>query len=99
MTTPVKVFGNYVVCFEAEPEYESMRSHFIKFCGWTASQFRPIAKFAWFCARVSIWKDGKELAHDYLGACCYKKSEEFYTKYESDYFADMVRECARDREV
>lgn len=96
MTTPVKVFGDYVVCFEAEPETLGMRHHFIKECGWTPGQYRRIQDFAWFSAKVTLWKDAKELATEYLGACCYKHEEEFFTTYESDYFADMVRECARE---
>lgn len=94
---PVKTFGDYVVCFEAEPETNiNMRSHFIKECGWTVSQYRRIEKFAWFSARVSIWKDGKELAEEFLGGCSYQTSREFFTTYEGDYFCDMVRTCARE---
>lgn len=94
--TPVKVFGDYVVCFEAIPETQSMRQHFIKECGWTPAQYRPIKDFAWFTAAVTLWKHGEALAEEYLGACCYDTSKEFYTTYEGDYFADMVRECARE---
>jgi hypothetical protein len=93
---PVKVFGDYVVCFEAEPEYLDMRHHFVKECGWTQGQFAKIQDFAWFSAKVSIWKDGKELAADYLGACCYETEDEFWTTYEGDYFAEMVRHCAEE---
>jgi hypothetical protein len=96
MTIPVKVFGEYVVCFEAEAEYQSLRSHFVKQCGWTEAQLRKIKNFAWFSAKVTVWKDGKELACEYLGACCYKTEEEFYTVYESDYFSDMVHTCASE---
>lgn len=94
MTKPVKVFGDYVVCFNAGEEDISARKHFTKDCGWTAGQFAKIARFAWFCAEVSLWKDGEELACEYLGACSYKTSEEFYTRYAGDYFADMVLTCA-----
>lgn len=96
MTIPVKVFGDYVVCFEAEEEDVNMHRHFVKECGWTETQYREIKDFAWFSAKVTIWRNAKELASDYLGACCYKTEEEFYTTYEGDYFADMVRECARE---
>lgn len=91
---PVKVFGEYVVCFEALPEDEPMRRHFINFCGWTPAQFRKIKDFQWFCARVSLWRDGVQLAYDYLGRCCYTTADEFWIEHQGDYFADMVRECA-----
>jgi hypothetical protein len=95
MTTPVKVFGDYVACFEAEPETDiSMRRHFIKECGWSEAQFRRIKNFAWFSATISIWKDGEELAADFLGACCYRTTSEFYTRYEGDYWCDKVHNCA-----
>jgi hypothetical protein len=97
MPTPVKVFGEYVACFQSDPEVDiSMRRHFINECGWTEAQFRKIKNFAWFMATISIWKDGKELATDYLGACCYKTSEEFYTVYEGDYWSDKVHNCAQE---
>ena len=85
----VEGFG---ILFDAEEEYISMRQHFIKECGWTESQYMKIKDCAWFCAKVSAWKDGEELASEYLGFCCYETVEEFYTKYHDDYFADMVRE-------
>lgn len=97
MTTPVKNFGDYIVTFEAEPEVDvRMRTHFIKECGWTERQYRKIKDCAWFSAKVSIWKAGKELATEYLGCCCYTTEEEFYTTYEGAYFADMVRTCANE---
>lgn len=92
---PVKAFGDYVACFEAHPEEDiSMRKHFIKEFGWTESQFRKIKDFEWFRVEASIWKDGKELATEHLGGCCYKTEEEFYTTYAGDYWADMVHAAA-----
>ena len=91
---PVKVFGDYVVCFEAEEETLGMRHHFIRECGWSEKQFRRIRDYAWFSAKVTLWKAGKELAAEYLGACCYKTEDEFWTEYEGDYFCDMVHTCA-----
>jgi hypothetical protein len=83
----------FIICFEAEPEDTSMRHHFIKECGWSEKDYRKITDLAWFRAKVSAWRDGKELGTAYLGCCCYKTSEEFYTKYKDDYFADMVAEA------
>jgi hypothetical protein len=96
MTTPILNFGDYTVCFEAQEEDTSARHHFIKECGWTDSQFRAIKDYPFFCAAVTIYKDGEELAADYLGACSYKTEEEFYTRYRSDYFADMVARCVEE---
>lgn len=93
---PVKVFGDYVVCFEAEEEYTGMRHRFIGECKWSASEFRKIKDFAWFSAKVSVWKAGVELAAEYLGACCYETEDEFWTKFEGDYFCDMVHTCAQE---
>lgn len=80
----------FLICFEAEEETVGMRRHFIKECGWSESQYRAIKDFAWFSAKVSAWKDGKELAVDYLGCCCYETEEAFYTRHKDEYFADMV---------
>lgn len=96
MTTPIKVFGDYVVTFEAEPENLGMRHHFVKECGWSLEAFEGIEHFAWFSAKVEIWLNGKSLVADYLGACCYETEEEFYTHYEGDYFSDMVHSCAEE---
>lgn len=38
----------------------------------------------------------KKLGNDYLGACCYKTEEEFYTKYKDDYFADMIKNAIEE---
>lgn len=94
MSIPVITFGDYVFCFDAEPEDESSEHHFIEFCGWTPQQFARIRNYPFFCAKVSCWKDGEELSTDYLGACCYKTESAFYKTYRGDYFADMVRTCA-----
>lgn len=96
MTTPVKTFGDYVACFNTIQEFESMRKHFINFCGWTPAQFRRIEDFAWFTAEISIWKDGVELATEYLGACCYKEPAEFYNECAGDYWSDKVHACAEE---
>lgn len=95
MDVPVKVFGEYVACFKSYPEEDvSMRRHFIKECGWTESAFKKIKDFDWFRVEASLWKDGKELATEHLGCCCYKSEEEFYTTFAGDYWSDMIHECA-----
>jgi hypothetical protein len=96
--TPVLVIPgtDYVICFEAAPEDMSMHFHFVKECAWTEEQFEEIEDFAWFNADVSLWHRGVMLGEEYLGACCYAKPEEFYTRYAADYFADMVRTLVAD---
>ena len=94
MTTRyIETIDGFGILFEAEQEHISARQHFIRDCGWTDSQYRKIKDFAWFTARVSAWKNGVELASQYLGACSYRTIEEFYTKYHDDYFAQMARDC------
>ena len=43
-----------------------------------------------FCAKVTAKVNDIELSNDYLGGCIYESEEDFYTKYENDYFTDMV---------
>lgn len=102
MCTPLFEKDGYLITFEAEPEEISARRHFIKECGWTEAEFRKIKDFAWFCAKVSAYKDGEEMGSDYLGCCSYKTVKEFYTTYKNGYFADMVANAiteAKQREV
>lgn len=97
MNKPILNFGEFTICFEAQEEEEiSARRHFVGECGWTTEQFETIEDFPFFCAKVSIWKDGEEKASDYLGCCSYKSEAEFYKKYVGFYFADMVKRCAED---
>lgn len=96
MPIPVKTFGDFVVCFEATPETEPMRRHFLNSCGWTPAQYAKIRNFAWFTAEVSIWKRGVKFANDFIGHCCYKTPDEFFDEFEGDYFSDMVETCAQE---
>lgn len=97
MTTPLFERDGFIICFEAEPETNiDKRKHYIKECGWTEAQYRKIKNYAWFSAKVSAWKDGEELGTAYLGGCCYKTEEEFYTVYKDEYFAQMVTEAIEE---
>lgn len=93
MTTPIINFGEYTVCFDAEEEDISAKKHFIEECGWTAQEFKKIRNYKFFSAKVSIFKDGEDLASDYLGCCSYRTVGEFFKEYRGDYFADMVANC------
>ena len=92
----IETVEGFGILFEAQKEDIPMRQHFIKTCGWRESWYRKIKDCDWFCAKVSAWKNGEELASTYLGCCCYKKAEEFYTKYHDYYFADMVQEVVSE---
>lgn len=96
MTRYIETVDGFGILFDAEEEHTSMRQHFIKECGWKESWYRKIKDRAWFCAKVSAWKNGKELASTYLGCCCYETVEEFYTKYHDDYFAQMMQEVVTE---
>ena len=91
MTIYLKTIDGFGILFDAEEEDGSMRHHFIKECGWTESEYRKIEDVAWFIAKVTAWKDGIELAAEYLGGCCYEAVEDFYTKHKDDYLADMIK--------
>ena len=96
MTRYIETVEGFGVLFDAEEEDIPMRQHFIKECGWSESRYRKIKDYAWFCAKVSAWKNGEELASTYLGCCCYETVEAFYTKYHDDYFAQMVQEVVTE---
>ncbi|MNI93323.1 hypothetical protein D3C73_1512530 [compost metagenome] len=85
----MEIVGPYVVCFEATEEWTDMHHHFVTECGWTEEQYEAIAHMPWFCAEVSIWQDGENLACEYLGCCCYESTKDFYTTDRGDYYADM----------
>ena len=53
-------------------------------------------KLEYFCAYVEAKVNGITLGDEYLGACIYESFEDFYTKYESDYFSDMVKEAIEE---
>jgi len=83
------------IYFAAEKCDMNMRTHFIDECGWSKKEYASLTKTKpkWFVAHVVVKKAGIELGEAYLGGCCYSSVEEFYTKYKSDYFADMVNEA------
>lgn len=41
----------------------------------------------YFCAKVAVYLDGRELGSDYLGGCCYSSVEEFI---QDSYYQDMT---------
>ena len=83
----------FLICFEAEPEDQTIRKHF-QLCGYGESQIKQLerkvreGKAVWFTARVSAWRDGVELAAETIGGCYYRNHEEFVNG--GDYFPQMV---------
>lgn len=89
----------FIICFT--PEYEedvTVYDHFVRECHWTQEQLEKIDGFKWFSAKVTAWREGKELAADYLGCCCYKTYEEFYTT-KGSYFDGMVKNVLAEARV
>lgn len=50
-------------------------------------------ELAYFIARVRVLLDGREIATDYLGGCCYNTVEEFR---RDGYFFDLARSAIKD---
>lgn len=87
MKTLVKNVKGINIFFEALPEELSLSEHLPE---ETPESIEKIAaKNEIFCAKVTAWAAGIELASDYLGGCIYPSHEDFY-KAEGDYFDDMV---------
>lgn len=90
---PILEKDGFIICFEAIREDMSSRQHFVNECGWTQQEFEKVRNFYFFSARVTAWKDGKELGAAYLGACSYRRLSDFYTKYKNDYCMDLANEA------
>jgi hypothetical protein len=50
-------------------------------------------ELVYFIARVRVLLDGRELASDYLGGCCYESAGSFR---QDPYFFDMARSAIKD---
>ena len=49
--------------------------------------------YVWFVAKVAAFKNGVELASDFLGGCCYESAQAFIS--EDGYHPDMIAEAIR----
>ena len=90
---PVEIIDDFVVMFEAAVEHVDPRKHFVEECGWSPEAYRRLRNQSWFCAVVSLWKNGYELSVQYLGCCAYDSADSFWKSHRKDYYADMVMEC------
>jgi uncharacterized Fe-S cluster-containing radical SAM superfamily protein len=96
--TPLFEKDGFIICFEALPEHISMRDYFVRECGWTEKEYRSLTRTnpEWFCAKISAWKDMKELGTAYLGCCCYDTYEDFIQN--SGYLDQMIDEAIEEAE-
>lgn len=83
---------NFTVRFEALVEHEMINSDMMdeSMVQETIDSVNS-DELVHFCAKVSFWFDGMELATDYLGSCFYESYEAFHTTYKTEYFHDMAQ--------
>ena len=93
----VKTVENFDIYFSAEPEYESIEGLFPddskEQVTDTVNKIES-GDLVYFCAKVTAFKNGIELASDYLGGCIYESEQSFIDS--SDYFPDMVNTAVRE---
>lgn len=77
--TPITLPSNdgFDITLSFEPEdHVGSRRHFIEECGWTAEEYKSIANYYWFCAKVTASRGGVKLGSAYLGGCCHSSKED-----------------------
>ena len=62
----------FKIVLSFEYEDEDSKKHFIDFCGLSEEEYKPIANYYWFCAKVTAFKGKIECASVYLGGNAYK---------------------------
>lgn len=55
-----------------EEEHEDAKSHFLGFCGWSEEDYKPIANYYWFTAKITAYKGAIECGSAYIGGNAYK---------------------------
>lgn len=91
----VLVEEGFTICFQAIEEERTLRE-ILKDSGESERQIESQVEdlegnTEIFIAKVSAWKDGIELASDFLGGCIYQFADEFYKKFYNDNFANMKK--------
>lgn len=99
MRTLVKTVENFDIYFEPLEEHIPLTDLFMAEYVQEVIDKVNSGEWVYFCAKVTAEKNGIELADTYLGGCVYVDFEEFYTKYESEYFSDMVNEVITEAKV
>ena len=93
MKTLVETTEGFDIYFEALNEDLPLNDTFDD-CGTDLGIYNGV--YVYFCARVAAYKNGIELANEYLGACLYENEEDFYIRYHDDYFIDMRDQVIAD---
>lgn len=86
--------ARFKVTVTIEPEYDDPRDHFTDpYKDYEVLKGINSGRFLWFCAKATIYCDGRVVATNYLSACCYSSFEDFRL---DTYFRDMIREVCRE---
>lgn len=91
---PVTTKDGYIITVEKLPEDISMFDHFVNECGWLESDLDGMYDDNFFCAKVAVWTNGKEMGAAYLGSCYYNSLQDFIQS--ADYFDDLIDEAIED---
>lgn len=90
----IEIINDHIISFETFQEDMhggNVVDYLMKECGWTRKKAKECEDHPFFVAKVSLFKaSGEEIESEYLGACIYKETDEFFTKYRTDCFSDMV---------
>lgn len=62
----------FKIILSFKDEYQDAKTHFINECGWPDEDYKPIANYYWFCAKVTAYKGIIECGSAYLGGNAYK---------------------------
>tara|TARA_R110000850_G_scaffold234325_1_gene359260 strand:- start:10 stop:354 length:345 start_codon:yes stop_codon:yes gene_type:complete len=68
-----------------EEEHIDARNHWITECGFTKEQYKEIANYYWFCAKITVYKGSVACGDNYLGGCCYKSLKEVLASGKIDF--------------
>jgi hypothetical protein len=84
----------FKITVTAEPEHDDPRDHFCDpYQDYEVLKGINSGRYTWFCAKATVYCDGREVATDYLGACCYSSFDDFR---RDGYFYDMIRAVCRE---
>ena len=89
MKTLVETVNGFDIYFEALEEHQTLRELLPEEDEESLKKIYNENEI--FCAKITAEKAGIELASDYLGGCIYESSEDFYTKYKTEYYSDMKK--------
>jgi len=85
--------ARFKVTLTLEPEDDNPRNYFDDFAVVDIIDGVDSGRYLWFCAKATVYCDGREVASDFLGGCCY---ESFAAFRRDGYFHDMIRAACRE---